>query len=131
MGKFVGWELFLVEALEDVEVVLVALGGDGALLDGLLDGAMGLVDVGAVGEMAVVEEGFHLGEEVGEFFFVEVDHAEFFDAWGVDEEGGLLRLIDVEGVDFGESGGVLAFERPFGDLTFAKLEGGVDGVEEG
>lgn len=72
----------------DGEVVVVALGADEAIVDGLFDGAVGFVAVGAVGEMAVVEDAAHLGEEVGKLAKREVDHAELFDAGGVDEEGG-------------------------------------------
>ena len=54
-------------------------------LDGGFHGAAGFVAVGAVGKVAVVQHCPHLGEEVAELLCVEIHHAEFLDAGGVDQ----------------------------------------------
>ncbi len=135
------------DGIENIEVVLVAFGWDLARFDGGFYSAAGLVAVRAVGETAREDEGTHLGKEMGELPGLEINHAEFFDAWGIDEErrglecggwiadvrlvrGALLRR-DADRVDFSESGGMGAFKRPLRDLTGAEVERGVDGVEEG
>lgn len=53
------------DLLVDTEVVVVAFGGDEALVHGIFHGAVGFVAVGAVGKMAVVEHASHLGKEMG------------------------------------------------------------------
>ena len=77
--------LLRIDILEDIEIILVTLGADAAVVDGLLNGAPGLVAMGAVGKMAVMEQGAHFGEEMGEFLRAEVHHAKLLDAGGVDE----------------------------------------------
>lgn len=73
------------DVFNDAEVVAVAFGADAAVVDGLQDGAAGLVAVGAVGEAAVVQHAAHLGKEMAEFLRGEVHHAKLLDAGGVDE----------------------------------------------
>ena len=116
----------------DGEVVVVSLGADEAIVDGLFDGAVGFVAVGAVGEMAVVEDAAHFGEEVGKLAKREVDHAELFDAWGVDEEGGPGGGCtgQHEREHLGKGGGVPALHAPLADLAYAEVEPGGDGVEQ-
>ena len=66
-----------------VEVVLVALGADGAVVDGGLDGAARLMAVGAVGEIAAVQHRPHLREEMRQLLWCEIYHAELLDAGSV------------------------------------------------
>lgn len=74
-----------VNVVKDTEVVAVALRADAAVVDGLQNGASGLMAVGAVGEATVVQHAAHLGEEMAEFLCGEVHHAKFLDAGSVDE----------------------------------------------
>lgn len=56
------------------------------MVDSVFDGTTRFVAMGAVGEMAIVETGTHLWEEMREFLGCEIDHTEFFDTRGVDKE---------------------------------------------
>lgn len=114
----------------NTQVVVVALGGDESLVDGVFYGAVGLVAVCAVGKVTVVESLAHFGEEVRELFGFNVHHAKLFDARTVDEEG-CLGVVKLHEKHFGKGGGVLAFHAPFADFADAEVEAGCQGVEHG
>ena len=66
-----------------IKVVLIAFSADFAVFDGGLDGTAGLMAMGTVGKVAVVQASAHFGEEVRQFLDLEIDHAELFYARSV------------------------------------------------
>ena len=72
---------------DHAEVAVVAAGADKAIVDGLLDGTLRLVAVGAVGKTAAVQHLPHLRKEMTQLLNIEINHAELFDAGSVDKIG--------------------------------------------
>src|SRR5436190_567671 len=93
--------------------------------DGVFDGAIGLVRVGAVGEAAKADVGPNVAIEAGDFFGHDVPKLKLPDAGRIDDEA-----ADFERNQAGDRGGVFAFFVLAADFADAKGEFWLDGVEE-
>ena len=112
-------------ALVELEVALVAAGVDLAPVDGVLDGAVGLVDVRAVGELAVRDVGPELDEVGLDLARLDVPELELAEARGVDDVAARL-----EPDQLGGGGGVLPLGGPVGDLADPEVQARLDRVEQ-
>ena len=77
-------------------------------------------------ELTIVGESEEFPEVMGDVLLFEVVKAEHFDAWGIDD-----GAAEVEGKHFCEGGGVGAFAAVIGEVAGAKVEMGLNMVNEG
>jgi hypothetical protein len=98
---------------------------DLAPVDGVLHGALGLVDVRAIGELAAGDVGAELDEVALDLAGLDVPELELAEAGGVDDVA-----PGVEPDQLGGGGGVLPLGGPVGDLADPEVQPRLDGVEQ-
>src|SRR4051812_35718507 len=109
----------------ELHVALISAGVDLAPVEGLLDGAAGLVGVGAVGEPAVRDVGAELEEVALELAGDHPPELELAEPGGVDHVA-----PQVHPDQLGGRRRVLALGGPVGDLAHLEVEPGLDCVQQ-
>ena len=85
MAAAVGW-IIQRRRRTEMAIALVAAGVEPAVGDGVFDGAVGFVRVGAVGKAAEADVGADVAVEAGDFFGDDVPELELADAGRIDDE---------------------------------------------